>query len=434
MPALIGITNRDVSLLLWLGIVVVFLVWKRDTRESLMGVARAFWGKVAVLFLAYTVYVALVVAIAYAVGAWNTGLLKETVAWFLVPGVVLLFGFSKAYEGRAFYLRTLLRVIGLTAVIEFYVNLTSFSLWFELILLPLTVFLVALSTVAGMKPETEIAKRWVDRVIAVVGLVVLVATGIYLANDWANLDQTEMALSFAQPIWLTLASLPFIFAFSLFANYEEQFVRIGFFSKDDPKARRRAKLALVRSFHLRNRELHRFPGTGQIELARSQSWSEARRIIAYHRAVARLEEAQKEVQATELARYAGVNGTDWEGRPRDKREFKETRDALDHLAAFHQGQFKNGRYRADLISVVSGIVTKDFPEAEITMKIAPKGKAWYAWRRTPAGWHFGIGASGAPPDRWTCEGDEPPSSFPGAGSGWKHGGFDEEADRDASIC
>jgi peptidoglycan/LPS O-acetylase OafA/YrhL len=244
VSALTGLTNRDIAFLVWLSVVVVFLAWKRDTRESLMAVARAFWGKVAVLFLCYVVYIALVVALAYTVDAWNTGLLKETVAWFLVPGIVLLFGFSKAYEGRAFYLRTLLRVIGLTAVIEFYVNLTSFPLWFELVLLPLTVFLVALSTVAGLKPDTEIAKRWVDRVIAVVGLVVLVATGIYLANDWANLDKTEMALSFAQPIWLTLASLPFIFVFSLFAGYEEQFVRIGFFSKDDPKARRRAKLAL----------------------------------------------------------------------------------------------------------------------------------------------------------------------------------------------
>lgn len=254
--------------------------------------------------------------------------------------------------------------------------------------------------------------------------------GIYLANDWANLDKTEMALSLAQPIWLTLASLPFIFAFSLLANYETQFVRIGFFSKDGPKARRRAKLALVRSFHLRNRELHRFPGNGRIELAHARSWPEARRIIAYHRAVARSEEAQKAVRAAELARYAAVEGTDWEGRPLDKREFEETKEALNSLAAFHQGQSKNGRYRAALMSIVSGIVTKAFPETEITMTVAPKGKAWSAWRRTPGGWCFGIGASSRPPNRWTYEGDEPPTSYPGRGSGWKHGNLDEETNED----
>lgn len=64
MPALTGLTNRDIALLVWLGVVVVFLVWKRDTRQSLIGVVRAFWGKVAVLFLVYAGYVTLVVAIA----------------------------------------------------------------------------------------------------------------------------------------------------------------------------------------------------------------------------------------------------------------------------------------------------------------------------------------------------------------------------------
>lgn len=56
-------------------------------------------------------------------------------------------------------------------------NLTTFPLWVELLLLPLTVFLVALSTVAGMKPETEIVKRWIDRVISLVGVLVLVVAG-----------------------------------------------------------------------------------------------------------------------------------------------------------------------------------------------------------------------------------------------------------------
>lgn len=37
--------------------------------------------------------------VAQRLGAWNTGLLKDTIAWFLVPGLVLLFGFTNAYEG-----------------------------------------------------------------------------------------------------------------------------------------------------------------------------------------------------------------------------------------------------------------------------------------------------------------------------------------------
>ena len=125
------------------------------------------------------------------------------------------------------------------------------------------------------------------------------------------------------------------------------------------------------------------------------------------------------MKATRLARYAGVEGTDWEGRPLDQREVEETREALDQLAVYHGARFKNGRYRDDLMSMVGGIVTKAFAESEISMTVRPNGKGWYAWRRTPGGWHFGIGATGPPPDRWTYEGDEAPASHPTAAAGWK---------------
>ena len=271
---------------------------------------------VAVLLLAYAVYIALVVGVASAIGAWNTGLLKETIAWLLVPGIVLLFGFSKAYEGRRFYVRTLIRVIGLTALIEFYVNLSAFPLWVELVLLPLTVFLVALSTVAGMKPSAEIVKRWVDRLTAVLGLVVLAATGIYLASEWSNLDQAELALSFAQPVWLTLASLPFIFAFSLFANYETHFVRIGFYSHDDPERRRRAK-----SSSSSGASTSATASSTAFLAGHSRSWlAQARGTrrggsspIAGAVAEARRGNGRHEGNAPRPLRRR--EGTDWEGRP-----------------------------------------------------------------------------------------------------------------------
>jgi hypothetical protein len=46
--------------------------------------------------------------------------------------------------------------------------------------------------------DTEIVEAWVDRLTSAIGLIVLVATGIYLAREWNNLDQTEVALSSAR--------------------------------------------------------------------------------------------------------------------------------------------------------------------------------------------------------------------------------------------
>lgn len=420
------LSNRDIALVVWFGVFVALLIWKPSTRRAVVGVLRAVRGKIAVLLLAYAGYVAAVVAVAWLLGAWNTGLLKDTIAWVVVPGLVLLFGFTKAYEERRFYVRTLVRVIGLTAVVEFYVNLVAFPLWIELLMLPAALFLSLMSAAAGMKRDTEVVGRWADRLLAVAGAAVIVATAASLAARWDALDKSELALAFAQPIWLTLAALPFVFAFSLFANYEAHFVRIEFFAKEDPGAARRAKRALIRTFHVRNRELHRFPGLGIQELARARDWADARRIIAFHRAQARLDDAKKQLKAAELARYAGVKGADWEGRPLDKREFEETKDALAHLAAYHAAQYKEGRYRSDLMEAVTGLVTKAFPEDEITVTVSRNGKSWRAWRRTPGGWHFGIGAAASPPDRWTYEAVGPPESFPQPGTAWKRRGFGED--------
>jgi hypothetical protein len=420
------LTNRDVAFLVWLTVIAVLVLVRPGGRKGVMDLMRLVRGKIAVLLLAYAAWTTGAVAIAYALGSWDTSLLNETLAWFAVPGMALLFGFQKAYEGRGFYGRTLLRVIGLTALVEFYVNLGAFDLWVELLLLPAIVLLSAMSAVAGMKPETRVAKPAIDGLVTLLGLLVLVGAGTYLVRNWATLDKFELALTFALPIWLTVATLPFIFLFSLFANYETTFVRLGFFSKDNPKALRRAKLALLTTFGLRNRELRHFAGAGPHELARAESWGEARRIVAFYRAKARLDEAEKDLKAKRLARYAGVSGTDWDGQPLDQREFEDTKRALNDLHVFHAAQHKTGRYREDIMAVVGGLVSKTFPESEIVLAVGPKGRSWWAWRRTVAGWVLGIGAAGGPPDEWTWEGSEPPDRGPGPGTDWTHCGFDDD--------
>lgn len=424
------LSNRDIAFLGWLAVAAAVVLVQRGGREGIASILRAFWGKVALITITFAAYIAVAVVVGQRVGVWNTGLFKDTIAWFLVPGMVLLFGFTRAYEGRQYYLRKILGVIGLTAAVEFYLNLGGFPLWIEIILLPTLVLLGTLSAVAGLKPETIIVKQIVDRLLGVVGVALFVGTGAYLVGQWSTLDKADLALSFALPIWLTLASLPFIFLFSLYANYEATFARIDLATKDDPRARRRAKAALITSFHLRNRQLHAFTGRAPGELAAAKSWGEARRIIAYHRSEIRLREAKEDLAAKKLIRYAGVQGTDWEGQPLDQREFAETKQALTRLAMFHQAQFKNGRYRANLMEMVAGLLSDTFPETEITMTFGKKGRSWFAWRRTVTGWCLGIGAAGPPPDHWVYEGPRPPNGSPHDGGGWKRGDFDDDSDEE----
>ena len=57
-------------------------------------------------------------------------------------------------------------------------------------------------------------------------------------------------------------------------------------------------------------------------------------------------------------------------------------------------------------------------EHGITMHVSKNGQSWYAWRRTPSGLCFGIGAAGPPPDQRFYEGMEPPRGFPKVSPDW----------------
>ena len=420
------LTNRDIAFLVWLAVATaVALVWP-TTRTALAGIINRLRGELLLMLVPFGVYIGVVVVVASLLGIWNEGLVKDTLAWFFVPGMGLLFGFTRAYERQGYYCQVLAQTIGLTALTGFYVNLTAFPLWVEIPLLPAVMFIGALSAMVGLKTETLEVKRAIDGVLAMLGLIILAGTTAYVIREWERIEKTELALSFAAPLWLTVATLPFIFGLSLFANYETTFHRIDRFSKGDLHTRRRAKLALLTTYHFRNRELHRFAGPGAQELAGSANWSEARRIVALHRAMNRLEVAQDDLKSKRLARYAGVRGTDLNGQPLDKREFEETKVALARLHMFHRAQHRDDRYRADLMACVSGLLAKTFPESEIVTHIEPDGRSWFARRQTISGWVFGIGAVCIPPDVWTWEAPEPPDRAPGPGTDWNHREFGSE--------
>jgi hypothetical protein len=246
---------------------------------------------------------------------------------------------------------------------------------------------------------------------------------------WDILDKTELALQFGLPVWLTLPALAFVFAFSLFANYQGQFVRIDIHT-DDPKARRRAKVALLTGYGVHNHELAGFAGIAYTDLAEAKTWREARRVVTYRRAEARVAEATKDLAVARLVRYAGIAGTDWDGRPSDEREFEETKIALEFLAGVHRHRHENGRYRRDLMELVKGIVSKTLPDDEFVMAVAKDRRSWFAWRLTIGGWYLGIGAVGPPTEDWVFLGDHAPGGFPSAATGWHEGEFPTSIDSD----
>jgi len=413
------LSNRDIAFLIWFGAAAIALPAWRPGREAVLGILRVLRGKLLVVALLYAACFALVVAGGQALGIWNTSLLKETLAWFVLAGIPLLTKFPETYKRPGFYRRAARRLFGIAVAIEFLVGMTALSLGAELLLLLAAVILGVFSAFAGTKPEYRQVKKVFDGALAILGLLVIALTGMKLIEIAPTFDPAQLGLLLFLPVWATFFTLLFVFVFGLYANYEPKMSEINRTRAESRRARWRAKFALITAFGARNLELGRFAPFDARELAQTTTWAEARRYVTYKLAEIRHKVATEELATRRLARYAGVEGEDWEGQPLDQREFAETREALDHLHAFHEAQFRDGRYRIDLLTMVSGLLSKTFPEDEITMTVARKGKSWFAWRRTVTGWVIGVGASGPPPDRWSWEGREPPGEPPRRGTDWE---------------
>ena len=424
------LSTREQASLILLCIFVISVLFRSEVRESIPGLICTFLKRSILLslFLLF-MYISLEVWIGYRLGWWNSKLVKDTVIWAVVSGLVLLFkGTLEANKDPHFFRNTASATIAPTVYITFFLNLTSLSLIAEVFLQFIIAILAVMSiyTHARDEREDESVRKLCDGILALALFLWLVYTVFYVFEAWAQIDGHQLFLEFALPIWLTIGLLPFLFALSLYVAYEYPFRLIN----DETNVcliRWRARLALFIKLHFNSRRIVKFRHYWIKRLVNTNKFSEACDVVREFKEDlserARLIREEKE----RLQYYADVDGTDSEGRRLDRREFKETTDALRWLATCHNGHYrKRNRYDRNLLRLFDDDFTAQglTKPSGIVMKVSRDGQRWYAYRHTVSGWCFAIGAAGPPPNQWEFDGFEPPCGFPGKDPSWGDGPFD----------
>ncbi len=349
------LNNRELASAIWLGIFAAFALSRYDVRTSLRDfVATASSWKIWLPVVALTAYVAMLLLASARLAFWSTGLTSDTFLWFVGTGLVLLFNANRASE-RGFFGRTALRTIEVSAFVAFFFNLFVFHLGIELVFVPLLFLLGGMSAVAGGQKQHAQVERIVDALLALIGLVVALYVVYRSITDWRVVAEWETLTEFLAPIWLTIGVLPFIFGLGAIATYETAFSRVNR-AAGESTVRRRVKLALIRTLKLRLEDVSAFAGRWPQEAAEAPTFGQTLEVLRSYRASRREEERRVAEYEAGLVRFAGVDGTDDEGRRLDQREFKETKEVLHLLATAQMGWYRNDeRYRADLLSVLESL-------------------------------------------------------------------------------
>lgn len=241
------LNNREIAVLVWLGVFVGFALCVKATRELMPDLLRQiFASRLTFIFVAILTYVGLVVCGLRSVHAWGPDQLFETVFWLFGPGIVLVGRLTEARKHPHPLRRYLREAVALSVLIEFIDGVHTFVLRVELVFVPTVALLAMLLVVASSNPEYKQVEKLVNVVLGLVGLWLLSRAVIYVVRHSTEVFTPDTARDFSVPLMLTIAFLPFAYLLAVLMAYQTMLALV---SLKVPKGSELYRYARGQAFH-----------------------------------------------------------------------------------------------------------------------------------------------------------------------------------------
>lgn len=239
--------NREIALISYLLIFIIWALTQKKIRKSFMPVVKAImaWKILASIF-ALVIYVALVVYGLFKIGLWDKSLIKDSIYWTLGVGLVIMMSFDKALKEEHYFKNLVKENFKVLLIIEFIVGLYVFGIITEFILMPFVILFSILLGYTEIYKEHEQVRKLINGLFGILGTVYLIYSGYHIYSDFNGFATTGNLKIFLFPILMSISFLPFAYSYALLVHYESLFVRLGFFLKDK-KLRRFAKWRILLS-------------------------------------------------------------------------------------------------------------------------------------------------------------------------------------------
>jgi hypothetical protein len=231
-------STRELALFIWGLIFLILISFSQNIRQAILGLLKAFLSKHLIrAFLFLLVYNLLTLYLLNKIGLWDKSLTKDTTFWFFTVAMVTFFTINKA-DDLVFFKEIMVDSVKWIVVIEFLINFYTFSLWTELILVPIIVFMSMIWAYSQTDKKYEPVQKLFKNIITIIGLGLLVYVIYETVVEFQKTFTIQNLKSLLHPIVMTVLFLPFAYILALFMNYEILFVRVDFLARDKKVGRR----------------------------------------------------------------------------------------------------------------------------------------------------------------------------------------------------
>ena len=273
--------SREISIGIWVSVLLIWGLTKKELRIRLLRVVAAALSKRIVFPVSVFVgYLSLVVVLLTAVGFWQLEMLKATIYWFVLSGLAL---FGKAVTASwplEDWRGTLWEQASIIVILAFIVNSYTFSLYAEIVLVPLVAFLSMLVAYAEYHHKGEPVANLFVGVQVLIGFVMLFLASMSAYNDYANLVSVATTKELFLPVVLATMVIPYMYFIALYSAYD-RILRIATF-KQPPEMASYIRRRILLSGGLRLQKARRVAAIKPFEFMRANNQEDVDMVIERH--------------------------------------------------------------------------------------------------------------------------------------------------------
>ena len=226
------LNNREIAIALWLLAISIYIfssLKMAKVRTAFKGVLSAFFAKQIIsVFCLMLAYMAIIIYWLSEMDLWNAEQLKNTFFWCASVGFMSLFKLEQIKKDKSFFKHSVIDNLKLLAVLQFIVGVYTFSLWVEVLLVPVWALIGAMLVIAKTDNKYHQVKVLLEYFLSLFGVVLIVYTLYMLTTNFGEFGKEKTAYDFFIPPLLTFCYLPFVFFMLIYSTYEQVFVRLKF--------------------------------------------------------------------------------------------------------------------------------------------------------------------------------------------------------------
>ncbi len=231
--------NREIAIIIWAIIVLIYLFQKKELKRSLNDFLRTFFViKIQIPLIIMCVYAITIVFFLHDLKFWDQTMLKDTIVWFIFSGSYFMFKFVTSKKSINSFKQAITDNLKLVIILELVINAYTFSLFGELILLPIITLFSFIITISKIRKIGRIVILTLEFLLSIFGVILLYLSVSEIISDVYGFVNLETLKSLILPIILTITFIPFIYFLTIYSMYENIYVRVFVGAKYDKRKSR----------------------------------------------------------------------------------------------------------------------------------------------------------------------------------------------------